>query len=400
MSKPLVLTIGMIALLVLLTNTSAIAQQPDTVWVRAFGADGSNMSMDIEIVDDGIVVIGTRHGMGLPADTETADMWLFKVDFDGNTLWEREFGGDTADQGNAIAVTPDGGLICAGGKGDFEGEDDEYIVKTDNMGIVEWEMIYPSTYETIARDIDVTPDGGYIITGSTKQRTPWPFIQIESFLHKIDANGVTEWLQIYGGRGHDETWSVEVLEDGYVFAGRTRSTGAGMRDAVIAKADLQGNMLWFTTHGGIYKDHIYEMDVLPDGSGFIGTGKTESFGEGYYEYGDIWLLRFDEFGNFMWRSVVGTPPTEFGRSIDIYPNGDYLVTGLTSARNLQNQIFIGRFDPDGNIMWYDHFGGPGMDDAWSVRLIDDVDFIVAGHSEAIGTADHGVIVIRYTEVTP
>jgi hypothetical protein len=391
----------LILLILLISSTTVFAQEADTVWVRYFGEVGNSVAMDIEVVDDGVVVVGTKSYIAgyapLPA------LWLLKLDFDGNLLWDHEIGAIGTEKGYGLAKTADGGFVIAGT--DWRGGiGAAYMVRTDGDGNVLWERRFSSDYASFSRDVEVTPDGGYIMTGWFEHFNFASADSIENvFITKTDSLGNIEWWQTYGGYfDDDEAWSIDVLDDGYVIGGRTWSAGAGMRDACLAKVDLSGNMLWYTTHGGQYKDHIYEFQTLPDGSGFIGAGKTESFGLGELTIGDIWLLRFDENGEFMWRSVIGTPPTEFGRSLDILPNGDYIVTGLTGTQLLNNQVFVGRSDPDGNFLWTYHFGLPGMDDAWCIRLLPDGDYIVGGLTESMGEADRSLLVLKVTEnvVTP
>ncbi len=390
------LTLALLGL-ILLPFADASAVEADSVWVRYYGEVGNSIAFDIEIVDDGIVVSGTKSMIEgyppLPA------LWFMKFDFNGNILWQREFGDNTVEKGYGFAKTPDGGFIVSGTDWGH-GRSSVYLVKTDNEGNPEWERLYASEVSSIARDVEVTADGGFVITGWFEYNDSTGQIPVESiFVMKTDSLGHLQWRQEYGTTyARDEAWSIDVLDDGYVFAGRTWSTGAGMRDALIAKIDLEGNLLWYSTHGGIYKDHIYEFQTLPDGTGFICTGKTESFGLGQLTIGDIWVLRFDENGEFMWRSVIGTPPTEFGRSIDILANGDYIVTGLTGTQYLNNQVFLGRSDPDGNFIWTWHFGEPGMDDAWCVRALPGGDFIVGGLTESMGPAPRSLLLLRVTEV--
>ncbi len=366
------------ALLLALFSTVSFAQEVDTVWVRLFGEVGESMAMDIEVVEDGIVVTGTKSMiMGfepLPA------LWLLKVDYDGNLIWEREFGDDHVQKGFSVAPAQDGGYIVSGSHWN-EGIPNAYIVKTDSAGVLEWEQVYESEHDSFAREIEPTPDGGYIVTGATMRYAYNHRLQIDAFILKIDLIGEVEWIRYHGGWDQDETWSVEVLDDGYIIAGRTWSAGSGMRDAVIAKLDLNGDLLWFTTIGGENKDHIYEIKALDDG-GFVAAGKTESFGHGYLMHGDIWLLRFDANGQLMWHNWYGGIPTDFGRSVDVMDNGDFVVTGLTITQQNQNQVFVGRADSNGEWIWTRDFGAHGMDDAWSIRKLPDGDLIVAGFTSS------------------
>ncbi len=396
-SAPAFFAVALFSLLFLFAPQAIQAQQPDSVWVRYYGEVGKSYSRDIEVVTDGFVVVGTKSLMedNLPYP----QVWLLKFNFDGEVLWTREYGDDHAQKGYAVAPTSDGGFILCGSYW-TNGIPDAYVIKVGARGHLEWERVYPTEDDTFARDIKQTPDGGYVVTGATQRHAIQNRLQIDAYIMKLDADGNQEWARSYGGGWeNDETWSIIVEDDGYAIAGRTWSGGAQMRDALIAKIDLDGNPVWWDIYGGEYKDHIYEFQRIPDGSGYICAGKTESFNHGFDEHGDIWILRYDPNGNFMWRSVIGHQPTEFGRSVDILPNGDFIVTGMTVTNQNQNQIFVGRADSeDGDWQWFYDFGGVGMDDAWSVRAIPGGDWVVAGNTQSMGPAEQSIVVFRMTEV--
>jgi hypothetical protein len=380
--------------LLLLIPTLSSAQEADTVWVRYFGQVGKSTASDIEVVEDGIVVTGTKSMVigyePLPA------LWLMKVDFDGNVVWDREFGDDHVQKGYSVATTNDGGFIVSGSHW-IDGGANAYFVKTDADGNLEWEQIYETEHDTFAREIEATPDGGYIVTGATMRYGINWRLQIDAYVLKLDALGEMEWIRYHGGGWEqDETWSIEVMDDGYAIAGRTWSTGAGMRDAVLAKLDLNGDLVWFHTYGGQFKDHIYEFQAL-DGGGFIAAGKTESFGNGSLTHGDIWLMRFDENGTMLWDTYFGDLPTDFGRSVDVMDNGDFVVTGLTITQENQNQIFVGRANPDGDWIWTLDLGSHGMDDAWAIRKLPGGDIIVGGFTQSIGDVAQSLLLVRVTD---
>jgi hypothetical protein len=380
--------------LIFLFSSTSNAQEPDTVWVRYIGELGKSNASDIEVVEDGIVVTGTKS-MVLGHEPLPA-LWLLKVDFDGNILWDREFGDDHVQKGYSVAKTLDGGFIVSGSHWN-NGYANPYFVKTDADGNLEWEQIYETEYDTYAREIEATPDGGYVVTGSTIRTGYNSRQQIDSYILKLNSLGEMEDIRYYGGGWEkDYTWSIEVLDDGYAIAGRTWSTGAGMRDAVIAKVDLNGELLWYHTYGGENKDQIYEFQAL-DGGGFIAAGKTESFGNGSLTHGDIWLMRFDENGIMLWDTYFGGLPTDFGRSVDIMDNGDYVVTGMTITQENQNQVFVGRADANGEWIWTLDLGAHGMDDAWSIRKLPDGDIIVGGFTQSVGDVEQSLLLVRVTD---
>ncbi len=96
------------------------------------------------------------------------DVYRVKADFDGKLVWEKTFGGTGEDYGMSVQVTGDGGYIITGySASSGAGGRDVYLVKTDYSGNLVWEKTFGGTGEDYGRSVQVTGDGGYIIAGTT-----------------------------------------------------------------------------------------------------------------------------------------------------------------------------------------------------------------------------------------
>jgi hypothetical protein len=144
--------------------------------------------------DDGYIISGETVTFGL-AIVGTfffyfgGDMWLVKIDADGNMEWEKSFGGKILeDCGRSIELTDDGGYIIAGFTKGFGSSIKQmqmapplskvWVVKTDSDGNKISEQEYS---RGLCWWIEKTNDGGYIATGCTK-----PHGKGDVFLLKID----------------------------------------------------------------------------------------------------------------------------------------------------------------------------------------------------------------------
>jgi type II secretory pathway pseudopilin PulG len=206
--------------------------------------------------------------------------------------WQKTYGGSGYDSASSIQQTKDGGYIFAGWtESSGAGGKDVYIIKLDKNGNKVWEKTYGGSGDDSASSIQQTSDGGYIVAGWTRS---FGAGGSDIYIIKLDGNGNSVWERTYGGIKDDEAYSIQQTTDGgYIFAGWTESLGAGGRDVYIIKLDENGNKIWEKTFGGSDWDTAYSIQQTTDG-GYIVAGRTDSFGEGYW---DVYIIKLDKFGN-------------------------------------------------------------------------------------------------------
>src|SRR5690349_19302471 len=88
--------------------------------------------------------------------------------------WQKCFGGTGWDVAESIRQTSDGGYIVAGSTlsndGDVSsnhGSQDLWLVKLDNNGNIQWQKCLGGTDNDVAFSVQQTTDGGYIVGGQT-----------------------------------------------------------------------------------------------------------------------------------------------------------------------------------------------------------------------------------------
>ena len=104
----------------------------DTLWTKQLiDTISGNATSVYQTSDGGYIVVGV---IAVPP-SNTGDIYLIKTDLNGDTIWTRQFGGNSPDLGFFVRQTNDGGYIVSG-TGALGSVYGAYIIKTDSMGIV------------------------------------------------------------------------------------------------------------------------------------------------------------------------------------------------------------------------------------------------------------------------
>ncbi len=117
-------------------------------------------------------------------------------------------------------------------------------------------------------------DGGYIQVSTTSE--DYGKGNGDILLTKNFPNNNEEWVQLFGGKGYDKAYSLELAKDGgFLIVGSTSSFGNGNYDVWILKTDAHGKKQWSKTFGGEYNEYGYYAKELDDGVWRIRGSKQE-----------------------------------------------------------------------------------------------------------------------------
>lgn len=162
------------------------------------------------------------------------------------------------------------------------------IAYTQNPLVKQWDHRFGGTKSDEINSFQQTRDGGYILGGSSKSaingdksKLNWDTIgnTYDYWIVKINAFGIKEWDNTYGGTATDVLTCIQQTNDnGYIIGGwsfsgnngdKTQPT-KGLRDYWIVKIDSSGNKMWDKTYGGTDDDYLYSFDQTIDGGYIIG----------------------------------------------------------------------------------------------------------------------------------
>ncbi|UCE29017.1 MAG: hypothetical protein JSV85_07105 [Candidatus Bathyarchaeota archaeon] len=317
----------------------------------------------VQTVDGGYALAGYTTS---PPPAFDRDLWLVKIDANGNMQWNREYGGAGHDNAHSLVQTSDGGYAIAGltrsyGAGDW----DFWLVKTDSAGNVEWNQTYGGAGVDGAWSIVETGDGGYAIVGYTES---YGAGNADFWLVKTDSAGNVEWNQTYGGTGVDEAYSLVATSDGgYALVGQIGGNSS------LVKVDSSGNQEFNSTYGGANEEYAASVIETSDG-GYAIAGSIEFWGP------DFWLVKTDSVGNEQWARRYGGEGTEVAHSVVQADDGGYVLAGYTNSIGAgQYDFWLVKFDSVGSVVWSETFGTAAYEEARSLIKTSDGGYAIGGY---------------------
>ena len=81
----------------------------NVTWQKVFDSAGVAVANSVQqTADGGYIVAGYRTPL---FDLIGSDVWVLKLDANGNVLWQKTYGGSGDDHANSLYQTPDGGIV-------------------------------------------------------------------------------------------------------------------------------------------------------------------------------------------------------------------------------------------------------------------------------------------------
>jgi len=367
--------------------TTIMDKIKDVSWQKMFGDGGNDIANSVQQTKDGgYIIAGWTWSFG----SGEKDAHILKLNPKGEIEWQKTFGEGAVDAANSIQQTTDGGYIVAGGTSSFGSRGtDVYILKLNSKGQLEWQKTFGGKYDDVAESIQQTKDGGYIIAGRTESSGSGG---VDVYILKLNSKGQLEWQKTFGGKYDDVAKSIQQTKDGgYIIAGRTESFGSGGVDVYILKLNSKGEIEWQKTFGGEGNDEANSIQEIADG-GYVVAGWTDSFSVGGY---DVYILKLNSKGETEWQRRFGGEGNDRANSIQKTIDDGYIVAGWTESFGTGwKDVYILKLNSKGQLEWQKTFGGEYSDGANSVQQTSDGGYIVAGSTNSFGRGVHDIYILK------
>lgn len=287
------------------------------------------------------------------------------------------------------------------------------IVQAQTAPEIEFDKIYGGSDYELANRIEKTADGGYIVaaiaafidgdvTGNHATDPTW--LTHDIWMVKLDGEFNIEWERCLGGSMYEDLKDMKITPDGgYIIVGYTDSYDGDVTgnhgnpndfygDGWAVKLDSEGNIEWTRALGGLIADQINSVAITPEGD-YIMVGFTESTDGDVVTsvkgYKDIWIVKMNDEGEILSSKTYGGSSYEEALSVDIFENGNYVVAVQTFSSDgdietfygtpgVDSDIWLVEFNPEGEIVWQETYGGSNMDKAWKILVTPDNGILAGG----------------------
>ena len=312
-------------------------------WDKVIGGTNEESLSGVVPAPEGGFVIAATSRSNISGEksenTRSPDMedyWVIKVDYDGNKVWDRTYGGADIDDLNSIRRHPWGGYVLAGTSYSGQsgekshpsfGKQDWWVLWINENGGIIWDRVFGGERFEQGAGIYRVLDG-FILTGKSDSpvsgnKTAEPRGSYDAWMVKINFSGEKQWDKAFGGDENEGGAGITLANDGgYMLSissksdisGDKTTPDVGGNDAWFVKVDSTFEIEWDKTLGTVHQDNLGASRAGSGGYLLTGTYVVEEAqpGGGIIDFGQRWMIHTDDELNEIWDFKFGGDKNETG----------------------------------------------------------------------------------------
>ncbi len=418
-------------------------------WCGGFGSYSSESANAIEVDGAGNTFIVGKYRNTVDFDPGTgaflmtaqgeSDIFILKLDQNGQFIWAKSIGGTSFDYANDIKIDASGNLYITGvfrNTVDFDpgtsthnltsnGQYDVFVLKMDQSGNHVWSTSFGGGAYDYGHKIDLDSFGNIWVIGSFRNTVNFnPGTTSNSktskggediFVLKLNFLGNFISVQTMGGTGNDSPTSMAIDPFGFLFVTGTFEETAdfnpsntttnlisnGLTDLFLIKLNFSGGLLFAKSIGGTGNDGATDIKIDPFSNLFL-TGyfsETTDFdpsNNGVFNlvslgYEDAFTIKLNNLGDFIWAKSFGNNNFIRGNSVNIDGDGNVYTGGFFRGicdidpgpnvipinSNGYMDIILQKLDQNGNFLNAISLGNSGDDQIIDMKIVNN-EFYICG----------------------
>jgi hypothetical protein len=274
----------------------------------------------IQTSDGGYAIAGYTESFG----AGEADVYVVKLDANGNLQWTKTIGGEPWDVGHSLIQTSDGGYAIAGFTSILRRRRSRCLCRQAGC---QWKPPMDQNHRR-TRMRGLLPHSDLRWRLRHRRLPPPPSAQEKDvYVVKLDANGNLQWTKTIGGKSDEAGVSlIQTSDGGYAIAGFTNPS------AQESGMSMSSSWMPMVTSNGPKPSADQRLDwgsslIQTSDGGYAIAGYTTSFGAGEW---DVYVVKLDANGNLQWTKTIGAKNETLGKlSLIQTSDGGYAIAGHT-----------------------------------------------------------------------
>ena len=219
-------------------------------------------------------------------------------------------------------------------------------------------------------------------------------IFIVGFSQSMRTSSEEDWIKVWGGPQEEQGGFLVLDPSGNLYVtGSTSSFGNGSFDIFLLKYDNNGNYLWNVTWGGVREDHAYGIAIDSSSNIYI-TGRSRSTTTNYSAV----LLKYNNNGVLQWNQTWGGNNDDWGNAVVVDSSNDVIIVGQTESFGDGGfDIFTTKYNNIGMQQWNETWGDPQDEGGLGVAIDASNNIYVSGFTSSFGAGGKDVALLKYDQ---
>ncbi len=318
----------------------------ELVWMKAFGSTDDDRGLSIIKNGSNYYATGFYHN----GAEGNENIFIVKFDEAGVVAWVKQLRGTALDEGRQIINTSDGGYAIAGFIYDTDTANDLAVIKFDSADNLEWMTRVGTENHDHAYSIAELTGGGFVVVGNgylegtvpTAERTM--AYSFDMLFVELSSTGALESAKAhYDGDGNEFGYAVTATPDGgYLVASDVPAWGFGLTDLLLSKFNSSGFNEWSKLIGHWSYDKPHRIIGTSDG-GYLISGDLNSATRNI----QAGLIKLDSAYNLQWTRCGGGTSFEYGYGVVQTTDGGYAQIAMSMSYGSTNEIMLIKYDSEG-----------------------------------------------------